>query len=85
LESLGFNFLKRENGVEMSQCSSPGEVPGQDIEYSEDLKNIRGPSKSHWSSMQPTCRIIRIARMGKNECLQHAPEAREKISTIGPT
>jgi hypothetical protein len=55
------------------------------ISRSWDLNNCGGPSKSQWSSMKLTCTISRRARVGKNECLEHAPEARLKMSTIGST
>jgi hypothetical protein len=85
LERLEFNFIERENGLEISKCPGSGEVPGEGIEYTVDLKNSGGPSKSQWSYIQLTCIISRIARVEKNECLEHAPETRQEISTIGST
>jgi hypothetical protein len=36
-ERLGFYFVEREKGVEISYCPAPGEIPGQGTEYSADL------------------------------------------------
>jgi hypothetical protein len=85
LERLHFGFVERENGLEISKCPLPGEVPGEVIEYTVDLKNRGGLSKSQWSYIQLTCRISRIVRVGKNECLEHALDTTQKITTTGST